>query len=247
MSGRTVLITGAGSGIGRAMAEAFAAAGERVVAADVRQDRADATAAALRAAGADAVAIAADVSVAADADRLVAFAMEHGGVDVLCNNAGIMDRHLGAHEVDEAAWDRVLAINLKGPYLMAHRVIPAMLERRRGVIINTASVAGFRGGRAGAAYTASKHGLIGLTSNIAAFYGRDGIRCVAICPGGVATNIMEAGESSEMGRRLYEGQAYRPPPTRPEQIASIAVFLASDGAAYINGAAIVADGGMTAF
>lgn len=229
------------------MAEAFAAEGDRIVATDLRTDRLEETIEALRASGAEVVGSAGDVSAAADADRFVAAAGEWGGVDVLCNNAGVMDRHLGAHEVDEATWDRILAINLKGPYLMAHRVLPGMLTRGRGTIVNTASVAGIRGGRAGAAYTASKHGLIGLTSNIAAFYGRDGIRCAAICPGGVMTNIMDAGESSEMGRRLYEGQAYRPPPVSPEKIASVAVFLASDAAAYINGAAIVVDGGMTAF
>lgn len=241
---RTVLVTGAGSGIGRAMALAFAAVGDHVVVADLREDRVAETVARIGTAGGQASGVAGDVSTGAGADRIAHAA---GAVDVLCNNAGVMDRHLGAHELDESTWDRVLGVNLKGAYLLANRILPGMVECGAGVIINTASVAGLRGGRAGAAYTASKHGLIGLTRNLAAFYGRDGIRCVAICPGGVATNIIEAGEPSALGRRLYEGQAYRPAPTTPERIASMAVFLASEAASYVNGTEVVVDGGMIAF
>jgi NAD(P)-dependent dehydrogenase (short-subunit alcohol dehydrogenase family) len=250
-SGRAAVITGAGSGIGAAMAAAFARAGAGVVACDLLPERLEKVVGEIRAAGGKAVSVAGDVTKGADADRFLAAAVEVGGrggrVDILCNNAGIMDRRMPVDEVDEETWNRVLAVNLTGPYLLCHRSVKLMLAASPpgGVIVNTASVAGLRGGRAGAAYTASKHGLIGLTQNIAATFGMDGIRCNAICPGGVATQIMDAGPPSERGSRLFQ-YIYRPEATDPVNIANLALFLASDAAAFINGAAVVADGGMLA-
>jgi NAD(P)-dependent dehydrogenase (short-subunit alcohol dehydrogenase family) len=222
--------------------------GALVVVSDRDRDRVRETVKAIDVAGGKSVGVVGDVTKPADADRFVGTAIEAGGrIDVLCNNAGVMDRRLGAHEVDEDLWDRVLGVNLTGPYLMARRAIPIMLERKAGVIINTASVAGLRGGRAGAAYTASKFGLIGLTQSIAAFYGRDGIRCNAICPGSVATNITaDSGELSALGVRTFEAVGYRPPQAQPADIAAVALFLASAQSGYINGATIVVDGGLLA-
>jgi NAD(P)-dependent dehydrogenase (short-subunit alcohol dehydrogenase family) len=247
LSGRTAIITGAGSGIGASMAKLFAANGALVVACDVNRDGIDQVVAELTAAGGTGIAVAGDVTLGESADRFVAAALElRGRVDILCNNAGIMDRRLPVDEVDEETWNRVLAVNLTGPYQLCHRVVPVMLKQGAGVIINTASVAGLVGGRAGAAYTASKHGLVGLTKNIAAVYGPEGIRCVAIAPGGVATGITAtSGEPSERGSRMAKC-VYRPEPTEPLNIANVALFLASDAAAFVNGAVVVADGGSLA-
>ena len=245
---RSAVITGAGSGIGAAMAAVFAKAGARVVACDLVAERVERVAREIVEGGGSAVAVAGDVTRGADADRFLKAALDLSGrVDIVCNNAGIMDRRMPVGEVGEELWNKVLAVNLTGPYLLCHRAVNLMLEANPpgGVIVNTASVAGLRGGRAGAAYTASKHGLVGLTQNIAATYGPDGIRCNAICPGGVATQIMDVGPPSERGSRMYQ-YIYRPEATDPVNIANLALFLASDAAVFINGSAVVADGGMLA-
>jgi NAD(P)-dependent dehydrogenase (short-subunit alcohol dehydrogenase family) len=190
----------------------------------------------------------ANVTVQADVERLVAAANELGRLDIVCNNAGIMDRFLPAGEVTDDLWQRVLDVNLTGPLRLVRAALPLLLQNGHGVIINIASVGGLAGGRAGAAYTASKHGLIGLTKNIAATYGSDGLRCVAIAPGGVNTGIPLGGEPSERGF----GALNRVMPSNirmaePAELANVATFLASDEASFINGTVITADGGWLAF
>lgn len=246
-SDKSVLITGAGSGMGRSMALLFAAEGAKVVAADVVGPRAEETAAQVRQAGGEALAVTADVSSSDSVDQMVEAALRaYGKIDVLCNNAGIMDRMMPVAEVTDELWQRVLAVNLTGPFLACRRVIPLMLERGGGVILNIASVGGLQGGRAGAAYTTSKHGLIGLTKNIAWMYGDKGIRCSAICPGAIETAIGLGGEPSQLGlERAQRGMATLPRPGKPEEVARAALFLASDDASYINGAVLVVDGGWT--
>lgn len=239
---RVAIITGAGSGIGLAMTRRFIEEGARVVAGDI----VDAHLTVL--AGLDgATPVRADVTVQADVERLVATAEGLGRLDIVCNNAGIMDRFLPVGELTDEVWQRVLAVNLTGPMLLSRAALPVMLRAGRGVIINTASVAGLTGARAGAAYVASKHGLIGLTKNIAATYGPDGIRCVAIAPGGVNTGIPVGGEPSARGyaalNRTLPGM---PRAGEPVEIANVAVYLASDEASFINGAVIVADAGWLA-
>ena len=239
---RVVIITGAGSGIGLAMTEKFLEAGARVIAADVLDER---LAQLYERPGV--TALRADVTSQADVDTLVATAERLGRLDVVCNNAGIVDRFLPAGEMTDEVWTRVLDVNLTGPMRLARAAIPLMLRAGRGVIINTASVAGLVGGRAGAAYTASKHGLIGLTRNIAATYGRDGIRCVAIAPGGVNTGISPGGEPSQRGyATLSATLSTNVRSAEPVEIANIAVFVASDEASFVNGTVLVADGGWLA-
>jgi NAD(P)-dependent dehydrogenase (short-subunit alcohol dehydrogenase family) len=239
---RVVIITGAGSGIGLAMTEKFLEAGARVIAADVLDER---LAQLYERPGV--TALRADVTSQADVDTLVATAERLGRLDVVCNNAGIVDRFLPAGEMTDEVWTRVLDVNLTGPMRLARAAIPLMLRAGRGVIINTASVAGLVGGRAGAAYTASKHGLIGLTRNIAATYGRDGIRCVAIAPGGVNTGISLGGEPSQRGYATLSATLSTNVRTaEPVEIANIAVFVASDEASFVNGTVLVADGGWLA-
>jgi NAD(P)-dependent dehydrogenase (short-subunit alcohol dehydrogenase family) len=239
---RVAIVTGAGSGIGLAITRGFLAEGARVVGVDVADDHL-ATLEAL-----DGVTAArADVTSRADVDRLVTLARGQGRLDILVNNAGIMDGFLPVGEVTDEGWERVLAVNLTGPMMLTRAALPAMLEAGHGVIINISSIGGLAGGRAGAAYTASKHGLIGLTRNVAVTYGSDGIRCVAIAPGGVNTGIPLGGQPSDRGyAAVSKTLQANPRMGEPEEIANLAVFLASDRASFINGAIIVADGGWLA-
>lgn len=157
--GRSVIVTGAGSGIGRAAAPAFAGEGARVVVADLNAEGAQAVAKEIEQAGGAAVAVVGDLSEQAVVDQVVETAVERfGGVDVLVNNAGIMDRMSAVADVTDAEWERVIRVNLTAPFLLTRAALPHMLEAGRGAIVNTASEAGLRGGAAGAAYTASKHG-----------------------------------------------------------------------------------------
>jgi len=240
---KVTIVTGAGSGIGRATAELFHREGALVVAVDrvadglsdlPTDDRLER--------------VVADVSQDADDVRVIATAMARfGRVDALCNVAGIVDRLLPVGELTDAVWERVLAVNLTGPMLAMRAVIPVMLQAGTGSIVNVSSVGGLFGSRGGAAYAASKHGLIGLTKNVAATYGRDGIRANAVCPGAVDTGISLGGAPSPKGlAALNTTLPANPRAAAALEIANVVLFLVSDGASFINGAAIVVDGGWTA-
>ncbi|UBU18980.1 SDR family NAD(P)-dependent oxidoreductase [Nonomuraea gerenzanensis] len=242
---RVALVTGAGSGIGRAMAVAFAKAGARVVACDVNEDNARETASAI---GDQAVAVAADISAEPSVAALVETAIStYGRIDVLCNNAGIMDTMALPADIPLELWERVLRVNLTGTFLVTHAVLPHMLRQGGGAIVNTASEAGIRGGAAGAAYTASKHGVVGLTKSVAWAYAKDGIRCNAILPGPTMTNIADGTSFDPTGAaRLGPVLALGERLAQPEQMADAALFLASDAASFINGAIVPVDGGWSA-
>lgn len=242
---RIILITGAGSGIGRAMAIAFAKAGARVVCCDISEERAERTAAGI---GDGATAVTADIGDEGSVTALAEAAIgAYGRIDVLCNNAGIMDNMALPADISVEQWERVLRINLTGTFLVTHAVLPHMLSQGRGVIVNTASEAGIRGGAAGAAYTASKHGVVGLTRSVAWAYAKDGIRCNAILPGPTMTNIADGAAFDPAGAaRLRPVLALGERLAQPEQMAEAALFLASEAASFINGAIVPVDGGWSA-
>lgn len=248
LTGRSVLITGAGMrkgfGMGRALAHAFAAEGARVVAVDINAESLQATVDSVRAAGGEVIAVEADVTDPAAVQRMVDAALEsHGRIDVLVNHAGAGSNVLAADtEID--FWDRTIALNLTAPFLSSRLVIPGMIENGGGVIINTISISGFTGGRSGVAYTAAKHGMVGLTRNIAATYAKQGIRCIGLCPGRVRSDVAAL---HRPGAEVFEGVlALSPRMGTPEEYAGVAVFAASDAASFVNGAIIPVDGGWTA-
>ncbi|GAA3814445.1 SDR family oxidoreductase [Sphaerisporangium flaviroseum] len=242
---RVALITGAGSGIGRAMAVAFAKDGARVVACDVNRESAEHTASEI---GEAAIAVTADIADETSVGALVAAAITaYGRIDVLCNNAGIMDTMALPADLPVELWERVLRINLTGTFLVTHAVLPHMLRQGRGAIVNTASEAGIRGGAAGAAYTASKHGVVGLTKSVAWAYSKEGIRCNAILPGPTMTGIATNTSFDPIGAaRLNPVIALGEHIAHPEQMADAALFLASDAASFVNGAIVPVDGGWSA-
>ncbi|CAL9356140.1 SDR family NAD(P)-dependent oxidoreductase [Streptomyces sp. enrichment culture] len=246
--GRSVIVTGAASGIGRAAALAFAARGDRVVAADLDSDGAEATVGRIEQSGGTAVAVTGDLSEQAVVDRVTATAVERfGGVDVLVNNAGIMDSMSALADVGDAEWERLIRVNLTAPFLLTRAVLPHMLAAGRGAVVNTASEAALRGSAAGAAYTASKHGVVGLTKSLAVMYRGNGIRANAICPGGTATAIaVEADRSAHGPAAIGPHFVNLGRVSRPEEQAAAILFLASDAASNINGAILPVDDGWSA-
>ena len=247
---KVTVVTGAGSGMGRAMANLFAAEGAKVLAADWNAESLDEVVTEVRAAGGEITGVQGNVAVREDCERLIDAAVAaYGGVDVLCNNAGVMDLFQGVADLDDALWERVMGINVDGPMFLTRKVVPIMLARGGGSIVNTASAAGIGGGASGAAYTVSKHALVGLTRSTAWTYAMNGIRCNAMACGGVETNIMQSVDPSKLdpaGAARYGAyQALIPAMLKPEEIASLALFLASDEAKHVNGAIIPIDGGWT--
>lgn len=247
LAGKVALVTGAASGIGEATARRFGAEGARVVLVDIDERGAEAVADAIRTAGGEASAFRADVARPADAEAMIAHAVTtFGGLDVLDNNAtsGTMGR---VADMDVADWERVVAVNLTAPFLAARHAIPVMLARGGGVIVNISSAAGVQAEEGLAAYASAKAGLLALTRNIAAEYGRHGIRCNAICPGAVLTPPTRAFIAAVDG---IQARMERANPLRrlaaPEELAAVVVFLASDDASFVNGATIMVDGGATA-
>ncbi|MFD3486609.1 SDR family NAD(P)-dependent oxidoreductase [Streptomyces sp. NPDC058665] len=247
-NGRSVIVTGAGSGIGHATALAFAAQGDRVVVADLNAEGADAVVREIERAGGTAVPLTGDLSEQAVVDRVTATAVERfGGVDVLVNNAGIMDSMSALADVSDAEWNRVVRVNLTAPFLLTRAVLPHMLAAGHGVIVNTASEASLRGSAAGAAYTASKHGVVGLTKSLAVMYRKNGIRTNAVCPGGTATAIaVEADRTAHGPVALGPHFVNLGRVSQPAEQAAAILFLASEAASNINGAILPVDDGWSA-
>ncbi len=251
LENKVAVITGAGSGMGRAMAHLFAKEGAKIVAGEVVDKTLAEVVAEVRAAGGEITGVKANVADQAQSENLINVAIQtYGRIDVLCNNAGIMDYNAGVGEVSNELWERVLSVNLYGPMYLTRCAIPHMRQHGGGSIINTASVAGVEGAAAGVAYTVSKHGLVGLTKNTAWRYWPDGIRCNAIIAGAVATNIgqnMDPTKLDAEGTKRWSVYYQVIPATlQAPDIANLALFLASDESKMINGALIPADAGWTA-
>lgn len=239
-TGKTVIVTGAASGIGRATASRIAREGGRVVAVDVSEDRLAEFAASLP--DSEVVTVTGDITKQESVDAIVAAA--GGKIDGLANVAGINDDFSPLGETTDAMWDRVIAVNLTGSFKLTRAILPAMLEAGRGSVVNVASEAGLRGNASGNAYTVSKHGVIGMTKSAAFMYGPAGIRVNAVAPGGVATGIPFPPHVSETGRaRLTPFQSQIPSLATAEELAASITFLLSDDGVNLNGAILASDGG----
>jgi NAD(P)-dependent dehydrogenase (short-subunit alcohol dehydrogenase family) len=257
---RTAVVTGAGSGLGRAIAVALAARGARVAAVDIDLASAEETAKMIGAAGGRAIGLRADTSVAADVDRAVTEAVKAlGPLEIMVNNAGILDGYFNVDEMDESLWRRVIDIDLTGVFLGAKRALAEMLPRGRGRIVNMASVAGLNGTGGGAAYVAAKHGVVGLTRQMAVVYSSRGVTINAVCPGPILTNLRRHSQEilgpdipdmSARGVAVSDEQVRAIVPAgrrgTVEDIASAVCYLASDEAGYITGHAMLVDGGWRA-
>ncbi|MFG1496519.1 SDR family oxidoreductase [Saccharospirillum sp. HFRX-1] len=248
LNDKVAIVTGAGSGMGKAIAQRFAAEGAALVIGDIATDRLDAVA--MEIGGVSVVTVAGDISNPATADALVQAALDRfGRLDILCNNAGIMDYMQGVGELGDEVWNRVLGVNLYGPMYTMRRAMPE-LKRTQGCIVNVGSTASKHGAAAGAAYTASKHGLLGLSQNTAWMYAKNGVRCNLIAPGATATHISDSMPQDKLdavgAARTGEFAALIPAVLDASDIADLALFLASDESRRINGAVIAADGGWDA-
>lgn len=249
LSGKTAIVTGAASGMGKAIAELYAIEGAKVVVSDINEEAINQVVEGIKENGGQAVGIVANVAKDEDIKAMIKLAVdEFGSLDILVNNAGILDNFLTVGEMTDEMWNRVLAVNLTGPFKASRAAINIMQEQETGgVIVNNASIGGLFGARGGAAYVTSKHALIGLTKNIAATYGIHGkIRANVIAPGAVTTNISSSitGEVSELGQKALAG-AGSPPMGTAGQLAQAALFLGSDDSSFVNGEVMVVDGGWT--
>ena len=249
--GKAVLVTGGGSGIGLATALAFAREGASVAVVDVSAERGREAVAAARAEGLEIRFIRGDVTSEADVERVVRETVAaYGRLDVVFNNAGILIE-APVHEMSGADWDRVLGVNLKGAFLVAKHAVRAMIRQGGGVIVNTGSVNSIVGDGDAAAYCASKAGVALLTKSMALAYAKAGIRVNAVCPGWVETRMFQQ-EADTRGVSLgeYRTHAGTQHPIgrigRPEEIAKVVLFLASEDSSFTTGALVVADGGYTA-
>ncbi len=240
------LVTGGGSGIGQATAERFAREGARVVVADLIEERAKETASRIAVAGGSVLAVAANVAVAADVEALVARALDtYGRIDILVNNAGAA-RGDDIREIDEETWDFNLNVVLKSAYLCSRAVVPQMIARRKGAIVNISSVNGLVA-LGGEAYSAAKAGMISLTQNMAVKYGQHNVRVNCVCPGTIHTPIWD--ERVAANPQIFDRLAEWYPLGRvgqPADIANAALFLASEEAAWVTGTVLTVDGGLLA-
>lgn len=243
--GQSVVVTGAASGIGRAVASRVAREGGRVIAVDVNAERLAETARLLAASAGQVITVVADITATQDVEGVVAAATAEGhSIAALANVAGINDDFSPAGETSDAVWDRVLAVNLTGPFKLLRAALPSMLAAGRGSVVNVASEAGLRGNASGNAYTVSKHGVIGLTRSAAFMYGPQGVRVNAVAPGAVATGIpMPADVSAAGSARLAPFHATMPSVATAEQIAASITFVLSGDAVNVNGAVLASDGG----
>ncbi|HBS91732.1 MAG TPA: 3-ketoacyl-ACP reductase [Erysipelotrichaceae bacterium] len=250
LNDNVVIITGAASGMGRAMALLFSKQGAKVVASDINEESLSKVVKEIQDEGNQAIGIVCNVAKQEDVEHLIDQAIESfGKLDILVNNAGIMDNFLPAHEVDNDTWNRVFAVNTNSVMYSMRKAIPIFMKQGKGVILNIASAAGVVGARAGMAYTASKHAVVGMTKNAAFMYAKEGVRINAILPGGINTNIgTTMTNPSHFGYgKTMPGMELNPRFGESEEIARAALYLVSDEASFVNGALLAVDGGWMAY
>ncbi|MEU5839444.1 SDR family NAD(P)-dependent oxidoreductase [Streptomyces diacarni] len=241
-AGKTVVVTGAGSGIGKATALRVAKEGGKVIAADISRERLDELVA--ENPDLDFAVVAGDITDQAVVDQVVAAG--EGRIDALANVAGIMDKFEPIHEIEDSTWERVMNVNVNSVLKLTRSVVPLMLEAGQGNVVNVASEAGLRGSAAGVAYTASKHAVIGMTKNSAVMYGKKGLRFNAVAPGAVQTNI-EAPMASEFAQQVIPPlMGIIPGMATASQLAASITFLLSEDSTNINGVVLASDTGWSA-
>ncbi|WP_214830304.1 SDR family oxidoreductase [Exiguobacterium sp. s56] len=247
LSGKVAIVTGAASGMGKAIAELYAKEGARVVVSDMNLDGAQAVVEGILG---EAFAIQTDVMSEEALQQLFDETVKtFGQVDILVNNAGIMDGMEPVGEISNERWEKIFAVNTVSVMKSMRIAVDLFTKQGHGVIVNNISAGGLYGARAGAAYTASKHAVVGLTKNTAFMYADQNIRCNGIAPGAVATNIgstMTNMSQAGFGRQQL-GMAINPRIGQPEEIAQLALFLGSDESSFINGQVVAIDGGWTAY
>ena len=253
LEGKVALVTGGGSGIGRASAEAFAREGARVVVADLSESNALETAAKIGEGGGEAATARGDVTDSADAEAMVRAAVDrYGRIDVLLNSAGITSRHGSLKDASpEEAWDKVIDINLKGTWMVSWHAVPEMERSGGGSIVNLASTMALVGYPVGIGdgfnpYPPSKGGVIQFTRTLALAYAKKGIRVNCLCPGYIATSLTADLRANDETRRLTLDRTPMGRYGLPEEVANAAIFLASDESSFITGSPLIVDGGYTA-
>ncbi len=245
---KVVLLTGASSGIGEAAALRLAEEGAKVVAVARRFERLKSLAEKADKLSGEIYPLAGDMSKDEDIKNSVKTTVEkYGKIDVLVNNAGILDRFLSVDNMEDEVWDRVMSVNLTGPMKLSREAMAHMLKQGSGNIINISSVGGLLGAKGGLAYVTSKHAIIGMTKHIGAIFADQGIRCNAIAPGNIKTDIGQTVENPNMAvlNKVLKSAEVLPVAGETEDIANVILFLASDESKFINGATIVSDGGWT--
>jgi NAD(P)-dependent dehydrogenase (short-subunit alcohol dehydrogenase family) len=244
-TGKVAFVTGAGNGIGRATALAFAREGASVVVADVSEENNRETARLIEEIGGQALAVTCNVTRAEDVRNALDKTIEKfGRLDIAFNNAGVEQKKAATAELEEEEWNRIVDTNLRGVFLCMKYEIPLILKQGGGAIVNTSSGAGIIGVAYGAAYVASKHGLIGLTKSTALEYAKSNIRVNAVCPGYIETEMMDrfTGGTSE-GREKVIAEEPIGRMGKPEEIAAAVIWLSSDAASFVTGHSLVVDGG----
>ncbi len=250
LDNKVAVVTGGASGMGKAISILYAKEGAQVIVADLNQTGAQETVDEIEKNGGTATAVEVNITKEVDVQKMIDTAVDkYGTLDILANIAGIMDDMMPAADLTDDLWEKVLAINTTGMMRATRKALSIFLEKGSGVIVNMASSSGLHGSRAGAAYTATKHAVVGYTKNVGFQYANKGIRCNAIAPGNVETNIADTMQSpSEFGmERMMSGAENNPRVGSAEEVANIALFLASDDASFVNGDIIKADAGWMAY